>query len=165
MVQESKTPITIKIPTSLYNALVKAVSQGKYHSQTAGVILALENDLDESAITTAELQKTIKIQSSILDEKEKTIQKLVLDLSTFQATCEGLKQLINEKESGHSNISAQIDLLVEQLHKKDDQIKDQNENMHKQAVHIQSLIQENSRLNIKLLPENTEKKKPWWKIW
>jgi len=29
--------------------------------------------------------------------------------------------------------------------------------MHKQAVHIQSLIQENSRLNIKMLLENAEK--------
>jgi hypothetical protein len=42
---------------------------------------------------------------------------------------------------------------------------DRNENMYKQAIHIQSLIQENSRLNIKLLPENTEKSKPWWKFW
>jgi len=31
--------------------------------------------------------------------------------------------------------------------------------MHKQAVHIQTLIQENSRLNIELLTENTETKK------
>jgi len=29
--------------------------------------------------------------------------------------------------------------------------------MHKQAVHTQTLIQENSRLNIKMPPENTEK--------
>jgi len=29
--------------------------------------------------------------------------------------------------------------------------------MHKQAIHVQALIQENSRLNIKLLPENTKK--------
>jgi len=34
----------------------------------------------------------------------------------------------------------------------------------KQAVHIQSLIQENSKLNNKLLPEYTGRK-PWWKIW
>ncbi|HEY3362143.1 MAG TPA: hypothetical protein VGK06_10080 [Methanosarcina sp.] len=34
----------------------------------------------------------------------------------------------------------------------------------KQAVHIQSLIQENSKLNTKLLPEVTEKK-AWWMFW
>jgi hypothetical protein len=48
---------------------------------------------------------------------------------------------------------------------KDEQIEKLNENMYKQAVHIQSLIQENSRLNIKLLPENAEKSKPWWRFW
>jgi hypothetical protein len=41
------------------------------------------------------------------------------------------------------------------------QIEKLDENMHKQVVHIQSLILENSRLNIKLLPENTEKSKQW----
>jgi hypothetical protein len=49
--------------------------------------------------------------------------------------------------------------------KKDDQIEKLSENMHKQAVYIQSLIQENSRSKIKLLPENMESKKPWWKFW
>ena len=63
------------------------------------------------------------------------------------------------------DLKAQVDLLAQQLHTKDEQIEKLNENMHKQAVHIQSLIQENSRLNIKLLPENTEKDKPWWKFW
>ena len=58
-----------------------------------------------------------------------------------------------------------IYLLDNQLRTKDDQIEKLNENMHKQAVHIQSLIQENSRMNAKLLPENIEKKKPFWKFW
>jgi predicted RNase H-like nuclease (RuvC/YqgF family) len=58
-----------------------------------------------------------------------------------------------------------IYLLDNQLRTKDDQIEKFNENMHKQAVHIQSLIQENSRLNTKLLPENVEKNKPWWRFW
>jgi hypothetical protein len=63
------------------------------------------------------------------------------------------------------DLKAQVDLLAQQLHTKDDQIEKLNENMHKQAVHIQSLIQENSRLNIKLLPENMGKGKQWWKFW
>jgi len=42
-------------------------------------------------------------------------------------------------------------------------IKDQQ--LDKQAFSLQSVIQENSRLNVKLLPENTENKKPWWKFW
>jgi hypothetical protein len=63
------------------------------------------------------------------------------------------------------DLKAQVDLLAQQLHIKDDQIEKLNEGMHKQAVHIQTLLQENSRLNIKLLPENTEKSKPWWQFW
>lgn len=62
------------------------------------------------------------------------------------------------------DLRKQIDLMSDQLSKKDDQITQLNEVTQKQAVHIQSLIQENSKLNMKLLPETTENK-PWWKIW
>jgi hypothetical protein len=41
---------------------------------------------------------------------------------------------------------------------KDEQIEKLNENMHNQAVYIQTLIQENSRRNTKLLSEETGKK-------
>lgn len=80
-----------------------------------------------------------------------------------------LNARIEEKEQHietlKTELKAQVDLLAEQLHTKDGQIEKLNENMQRQAVHIQSLIQENSRLNIKLLPENTNSKKPWWKFW
>jgi hypothetical protein len=77
--------------------------------------------------------------------------------------------LIKVNEAHHLNriedLKNNIYLLDNQLRTKDDQIEKLNENMHKQAVHIQSLIQENSRLNAKLLPENVEKKKQFWKFW
>jgi hypothetical protein len=53
--------------------------------------------------------------------------------------------------------------LQKQVGVKDEQIEKLNGAVEKQAVHIQSLIQENSRLNIKILPETT--KKLWWKFW
>lgn len=62
------------------------------------------------------------------------------------------------------DLRKQIDLMSDQLGKKDEQIGQLNEVTQKQAVHIQSLIQENSKLNMKLLPEATERK-PWWKLW
>jgi hypothetical protein len=62
------------------------------------------------------------------------------------------------------DLRKQIDLISDQLRRKDDQITQLNEVTQKQAVHIQSLIQENSKLNTKLLPENIENK-PWWKFW
>jgi hypothetical protein len=46
----------------------------------------------------------------------------------------------------------------------DDQISQLNEVTQSQAVHIQNLIQENSKLNTTLLPEVTEKK-TWWRFW
>ncbi len=57
-----------------------------------------------------------------------------------------------------SDMVEQIDFLKSQVTTKDSQLE-------KQAFHIQSLIQENSKLNIKLLPENAEKSKPWWRFW
>ena len=36
---------------------------------------------------------------------------------------------------------------------------------NKKGVYIQSLIKENIRITIKLLPENTEKSKSGWKFW
>jgi hypothetical protein len=54
--------------------------------------------------------------------------------------------------------------MSDQLSRKDEQISQLNEVTQKQAVHIQSLIQENSKLNTKLLPEVSESK-PWWKFW
>ena len=72
---------------------------------------------------------------------------------------------IDDLKAQIQTFNDQLQIKDKQLHTKDEQLKDQNENMHKQAVHIQSLIQENSRLNIKLLPEYIEKKNPWWRFW
>ncbi|HEX3018625.1 MAG TPA: hypothetical protein VHP31_12345 [Caproicibacter sp.] len=86
----------------------------------------------------------------------------------LKAVLDSLKVAEHNYETQQARIEdlkAQIQTLYDQLHTKDEQIKDQNENMHKQAVHIQTLIQENSRLNVKLLPETTESNKAWWKFW
>ena len=74
---------------------------------------------------------------------------------------ENSSQFINppqEQQKRIEDLKSHIQDLNAQLTIKDTQIE-------KQAFHIQSLIQENSRLNIKLLPENTEKSKPWWRFW
>jgi hypothetical protein len=90
MSQNSKTPVAIKIPTSLYNSLVDVVSQGKYPNQTAGIIMALERDLDETFVKEiSQLKETIQKQVLGIDQKEKTIQMLASDLSKAQATSEG----------------------------------------------------------------------------
>ena len=91
---------------------------------------------------------------------------------TPQSTRAGYQKLLdNDVLVSHGlrerieDLRKQIDLISDQLGKKDEQITQLNEVTQKQAVHIQSLIQENSKLNMKLLPEKTENNKPWWKIW
>jgi hypothetical protein len=71
---------------------------------------------------------------------------------------------LEEKNDRIQDLSKQVDSINTQLETKDDQISQLNEVTQKQAVHIQSFIQENSKLNTKLLPEVTEKK-AWWKFW
>ena len=150
MSQNSKTPVAIKIPTSLYNSLVDAVSKGKYPNQTAGIVMALERDLDETVVKEiSRLEETIQKQVLDIDQKEKTIQILASDLSKAQTTSEGRAYICQEKDMRIVDLQKEIDV--------------KNSQIEKQAFHIQSLIQENSRLNIKLLPENN--KKPWWKFW
>ena len=73
-----------------------------------------------------------------------------------------IRELQEYQQNRIEDLKDHIYLLDNQLRTKDDQIEKLNENMNKQAFHIQSLIEENSRLNVKLLPENTEKKNPFW---
>lgn len=63
------------------------------------------------------------------------------------------------------DLRKQVDLMNDQLTRKDDQITQLNEVTQKQAVHIQSLINEKGKLNNKLLPETTANNKKWWKFW
>ena len=78
---------------------------------------------------------------------------------------------IQELRARIEDLKAQVDLLTGQLTikdnqiaVKDNQIANKDSQIEKQAFSLQSVIQENSRLNVKLLPENTEKKK-WFEFW
>jgi hypothetical protein len=53
---------------------------------------------------------------------------------------------------------AQLEFLKGQIAIKDNQISIKDQQLDKQAFSLQSVIQENSRLNLKLLPESTEVK-------
>lgn len=71
----------------------------------------------------------------------------------------------SELKSRLSDALAQVGFLKGQIAIKDNQIAIKDQQIDKQAFSLQSVIQENSRLNIKLLPENAEKSKPWWRFW
>lgn len=155
---EDKVKINARIPKNLYDWIgstygnvSQAVNDGleilrktkagecdtKAHNST-------QNRSQEPTDQNGELSQELKEALEILRTAEQNYEHL-------QARIEDLK--------------TQLQAVYGQLSIKDGQIEKLNENMHKQAVHIQSLIQENSRLNIKLLPENTEPKRPWYKFW
>jgi hypothetical protein len=63
-------------------------------------------------------------------------------------------------------IKGQLDIMTAQVEYLKGQIVVKDQQLDKQAFSLQSVIQENSRLNIKLLPEApAEKKRPFWKFW
>jgi hypothetical protein len=162
MSSESKSHVTIKIPTSLYSALVDAVANGKYPNQTAGIILALERDLaDTTTISLQEkdreilkLQETVQKQALDIIKKEQTIQKQASEMSTVQATSEGRLNLCIEKDTRIMDLQKQN----EQLKVKDSQIEKLSETIQAQAIHIQSLINQKA-------VEAPGAKKPWWRFW
>ena len=83
------------------------------------------------------------------------------DASSIQAQLDATHMQVEAFRMQIDAANTQIEFLKGQIGVKDSLIE-------KQAFHIQSLITENSRLNIKLLPEATDEKKvkkPWWQFW
>ena len=164
--------IQVWIPLPLWNELV---SMG-YSSPTNAVITALQLLTTKSQDTPIDSQETpmsnelgeLKMR---LEEKDARIGdiKIQVELLTEQLRKQNASdelKITELKENYHNRIEdfkTQMYSLDNQLRTKDDQIEKLNENMHKQAVHIQTLIQEISQLNVKLLPEST--KKPWYRFW
>ena len=135
MTNESKVPITIRIPARLYNMLVNAVSDGWYTSQTACVIIALEQALKADLQATASSQQNesnVAIQLMAQQLQDKEIR--VLDLQVHTDT-----------------MRTEIDSLVNQLMAKDRQLE-------AQAIHLQTV------LNQKAI-ESPGNKKPWYRFW
>jgi DNA repair ATPase RecN len=148
--------IQVWVPLKIWN---KVISMG-YSSPTETVLKALQLLTTESQETP--MSQDIGDLKARVEEKDVRIRELQEQMKVNDMHQQNrIDDLKTQIQAFHD----QLQVKDEQLHTKDEQIKDQNENMHKQAVHIQSLIQENSRLNTKLLPEETEKKNPWWRFW
>lgn len=154
LTREDKVKINARVPKSLYDWIgsvydnvSQAVNDGLEllkESKASDCDTMDHNGPQEPTSQTDGLSQELKAALETLKAAEKNYE-------TQQARIEDLK--------------AQVQALYDQLHTKDEQIEKLNESVHKQAVHIQTLIQENSRLNVKLLPETTGNKKPWWKFW
>ena len=148
--------IQVWVPLRIWD---KVVSMG-YSSPTETVLKALQLLTTDSQETPASID--IRELKTRVEEKDTRIGELQEQMKVNDMH---QQNRINDLKTQIQTFHDQLQVKDDQLHTKDEQIKDQNENMHKQAVHIQSLIQENSRLNTKLLPEEIEKKSPWWRFW
>lgn len=143
--RDNQKRLNVYIPEDLYTRVAQS---GR--TVTEVVIQALESFLDRNSAGQQHVENT-----EFREVQEARIKELH---DQIKVTDEHQQNRIND-------LKAQIQALYDQLHTKDDQISQLNEVTQKQAVHIQSLIQENNKLNMKFLPENTEKKKPFWKFW
>lgn len=129
------------IPLELWDAIETL----NYQNQTQAVIEALK----------------------VLTEKSQKGEDTSQDIPDIAAKVDGLKTLLEDKDNRIADLREQIALINTQLDRKDDQITQLNEATQKQAVHIQSLIQEQNTINMKLLPDIPDKNKniPFWKFW
>ncbi len=162
--RENKKRVNLYLPIDLY---VRCTQSGQ--SLTEAIIKGLELVLapQEAVNNTNDKSDILEIQEARINELQEQI-KVKDNQIDIKDTAELQQARIDDLKTQIQALYNQINIKDEQLHTKDEQIEKLNENMHKQAVHIQSLIQENSRLNIKLLPESTEAKelkKPWWRFW
>lgn len=151
LTKEDKVKINARVPQSLYD-WVK--SEYDYVSQAVNNGLELLKESKAVDCDTVSSHDGPREPTSQTDE----LKEALGTLKAAEKSCEIQQARIED-------MKAQVQALYEQLHTKDEQIEKLNESVYKQAVHIQTLIQENSRLNVKLLPEVTESKKSWWKFW
>lgn len=151
LTKEDRVKINARVPQSLYDWVV-SVYDNVSQAVNDGLELLKESKTVECDTTSP--------QNSPLEPTSQTdeLKEALGTLKVAEKNCEIQQARIED-------MKAQVQALYEQLHTKDEQIEKLNESVHKQAVHIQTLIQENSRLNVKLLPEVTESKKAWWKFW
>ena len=158
---QEKVPVAARISRDLYTKCLQ-----DYDTISAAIIAGLELLYDNECKQNVNNEyTTVNNDSGMrtrIEEKDARIKELQDQLKVKD---DQIKVNDEHQNNRIEDLKNHIYLLDNQLRTKDDQIEKLNENMHKQAVHIQSLIQENSRMNAKLLPENIEKKKPFWKFW
>jgi predicted RNase H-like nuclease (RuvC/YqgF family) len=149
-----KKQITARIPEELY---YKCNLENVNITDTVVAALELFSNQDEvncNANCNANVN-TISELNTQIEEKEKTIKELQDQLKVKD---DQIKVSDGSQNNRIEDLKNHIYLLDNQLRTKDDQIEKLNENMHKQSVHIQTLI------NQKAI-EAPGSKRPWWKIW
>ena len=135
MASEDKVAITVRIPASLYEMLTMAVSNGGYASQTACVIIALEQTLK------SDLQAFASNQHN---EGNIAIQLMAQQLQDSEIR-------VSDLQAHNETMKNEIDSLRDQLTAKD-------RHFEAQAIHLQTILNQKA-------VEAPGAKKPWWRFW
>jgi hypothetical protein len=145
---DDKVRVTARISKDLdtrihrfYNNMAPAIIEGLELLATSKESILSPNDTN---IDVKDTDKDTKYSEAQPLDKEKTIGDLERKLGDKDI-------IIREKEKQIGDKERELEFLKGQITIKDQQIE-------KQAFSLQSVIQENSRLNLKLLPESQETK-------
>lgn len=165
MPTEEKKKIQAWIPISIW---IQIESFG-FKSQNEAVNKAFEKLIEIQDDNQVE-SKNNQIESNMinelrarLEEKDTQIEKAEMQIKDME---ESLRKAPDLAE--FSRLQAKSEELEKAERDKEylkGQIAIKDQQLDKQAFSLQSVIQENSRLNVKLLPENKENKRYWWKFW
>jgi len=145
---DEKKKISVLVPVSLLDKLKETSDLNITEATIKGLELVANNTKSDVNII-EEYHREInilKVENERLQEKIKIIDENQVKMEELQE-----KRVNDLKESVIS--------LNEQIKIKDKIIEDLNKNLFAQANSLYNLT------NTKLLPENTESKKPWWRFW
>jgi len=120
---------------------------------------------DDKIRVSARISK--ELYDNVLKIDDNFTRALIAALTAFTEDKEKDCQTNDDKFKTYddSELKARLDIMTAQVEYLKGQIVIKDQQLDKQAFSLQSVIQENSRLNVKLLPENTEKTKKWYKFW
>jgi len=160
---EDKIRVSARIPKDLYDICLQ-----RYDNITNAINAGLEllrvqgedkNQISEDICRQGEDRSRTSEDGS---SRESAIQELKAMVEGKDARIKELQEQIKVNDGHQQNriedLKSHIYSLDNQMRTKDDQIEKLNENMHKQAVHLQTL------LNQKAI-EAPGAKKPFWKFW
>ena len=162
---ENKVMVSARIPKELYDTCLQ-----KYTNMSsainAGLELLRDNECLQNENICLQNENTCKQDEEVLQEITSNLKEQIrIRDENHKEMINNLKEQLRIKDENHieitSNLKDQVNLLVDQMRIKDSQIEKLNETLQNQVLNIHSLVQENT----KLLPETTEKSKPWWKFW
>lgn len=152
---DEKKKISVLVPVSLLDKLKESSDLNITEATIKGLEFVADNIKSDDNII-REYQREInllKVANERLQEKIKIIDE---NQEKIKVLNENNQELHQERIK---DLKESVLLLNDQIKIKDKIIEDLNKNLFAQANSLYNLT------NTKLLPENTEKKKPWWQFW